>query len=360
VNLVPSLPVGREGIFLCGKLEGWRGGGEEKEEETFRVGAACFADASQARVAEWGGYTTSKECGTLQTIRVAYLISSLIEREYSVRNDSESSVILLPSIGQQAANDTCTVLFKRCFTEFANIECFRKTAKAGLPSGIGIRFAEIKAIVESPFLQPFLEPDAYTQNVQKQNILDGAEDGFASSFNSMMDAASLVFAHGALESYIHGLCYLSIQMKPNEWPEVFEKGSIAPSRLMAGETTESLLWERVEPFFKEFKRLALCVKLDRLFSKSDFENSLMPIPCFTWDMARMKALDRKRHILVHETPNGFALENGGADIQFMADTHLFILGVFKKSHDIELNYQAFASVAKPVEADLLKSSPFTT
>ena len=117
-------------------------------------------------------------------------------------------------------------------------------------------------------------------------------DRLKTDFQMVVDAASLVFMHSAVDGAAYDLCLLSAFMRPSDWDPFIEKRQVLLSEVKEHGYDE-MAKRRRDKYLADFERSSLLDKVDRLFQ-------LCQPPSPTgFDRDRLEEIDRSRHDVVH-------------------------------------------------------------
>ena len=209
---------------------------------------------------------------------------------------------------------------------------FREVAKLGLPHAIKekrrIWEKRIATFPHDPDWRQFLkEPDAFLASGTGDLLLKEIVKSAHTDFESAVDAASLVFAHSAVDAVAWECCRLSAVVCPSDWHDAVKKRKVEVGDLEDSDY-QGIMSQKVSDFIEGLERESLLRKVD-LYHKRCWVGDVLE--GFKFDRERLEKLDRLRHDVVHGDSHSVRLPRGDADIVFLHKTHLhLVVTLFKK------------------------------
>jgi hypothetical protein len=158
-----------------------------------------------------------------------------------------------------------------------------------------------------------------------------------SSFRSIVDAASLVFMHAALDAAVTDLCRLAAILAPVDWLHWLKetKVTLAEARVSS---PESLLATKLESHLKTLDRESLLTRIDRLFALCKPEPETELITGYVFDRGRVEELDKLRQTVMHSAEGArIAIPDCESAIQFLFQTGLHLWAMLNKKYGVKMD-----------------------
>jgi hypothetical protein len=160
------------------------------------------------------------------------------------------------------------------------------------------------------------------------------------SFSSVVDAASLVFAHAAVDSAVTDLCEITMIVAPADWERWLTEKRV-------------VLTEVREKSFEELRAAALAAQLDalgrdpllkrvdRVFALCQPDGTKSLIRGFTFDLERLTDIDRLRHAVVHGKEKRAPIPNVADKIEYLFQCGLYLFAMVNDRYDVKVDPRAF-------------------
>lgn len=247
-------------------------------------------------------------------------------------------------------------LFSRTFSasinRFSMIISFRKIAWFGLPAAIDQIFKESMEFSYDFYTNP--ENDRFFVDKSAALKAVGGIEGFGKrmtdnqteQFRTAVDAASLIFAHSILDGAALDYCIATALVAPATWEAYVDRKKI---QLMdfRGLTYDEILGTKIEEHLQSLEKESLLKKADRLFAVCKPPDEFAQIRGYAYDRDRLKALDKKRHEVVHGQVLTDPLPRGDEDVLYLMQTSFYFMGIVNNRFDLKIDSAtAMSSIGK--------------
>jgi hypothetical protein len=247
---------------------------------------------------------------------------------------------------RDAANRRYGRVFRTLTQRSVDTSLLRRLTKLGLPlaqaqlAESNLRF--IQDFVEGPeFEKYFLDKKLALEFVGGVTGMAGSMTSTQlSSYQASVDAASLVFAHSAVDAAASDLCWVCFLIAPDDWLPYIraQKVSVDDVRNTA---VDDLLRGRIEKTIEQLEQESILKRADRLFElcrpPSGFDS---PIG-FKYDRSRLETLDRLRHDIVHGEVRPGALANVERDVGYLFQTGLHLWAIVNHRYGVQIDVRHF-------------------
>lgn len=243
--------------------------------------------------------------------------------------------------------DSAQALFsnvmQRSLISFTKIFTFRQTAYLA----IGNAAPDMQRI-ERRYVELAFSPsnkDKYFTDPEKALELFGGPDQLASTnaerraaqFTSMVEGASLIYAHSLLDGIAYDLCECIAMISPLAWRTHVEMKKVALKDVIA-RSRDDLERELVDSYLTSLERESLPKKVEALFSvchpKKDFSPFVREEPQYAYDSKRLCKLDDQRHDLVHGLLP-ISTSVGTVELEYMQKTALYLAAMVSASFGVK-------------------------
>jgi len=252
------------------------------------------------------------------------------------------------------AGRNATRVFQRSMNAWNTLFTFRSMGQLGLPAA--------KEHIDAMNRQTVTDLATAEENAElftvdrKVLIESGYFDDAAkrltetavNTFESSLDAASLIFAHSVLDGGIIDWLNICFMVNPNDFlPAV---GRRQFSLVDAENTTFSqLLNSAIRAYLEQLGRESLLKKMETLFRLCQPPAGLVGPHGYRYDRDRLEALDALRHRYVHGDAAGGRLPAGDDDILFLHRTDLYGFLLVNRRYGVRLDPTMMAGPVMQVE-----------
>jgi hypothetical protein len=142
----------------------------------------------------------------------------------------------------------------------------------------------------------------------------------ATTFESALDAATLIFAHSVLDCAALDWCRVCALAAPDDFLPLIDQKKVTLAEVRKAASFAELHAAALEGYLESLDRAPLVNKLDLLFSLCRPDSTFVSIDAnYRYDRERIIALD-----YVHHGGLGVRLPQGDADLSFLRGTDLFL------------------------------------
>jgi hypothetical protein len=150
---------------------------------------------------------------------------------------------------------------------------------------------------------------------------------------SYVATSGLVFSHSDLESTIERLLKISQLCDINAWMSFIESKQIPISTIR--NDLETGLATKLEVYIIELHRESLLIKigqLEKLLKRSITQSAVKD---YVYDASRLRALDKLRHDLAHQSKKDYTIEEAQSDITYLYNTAFHFLVLTVERYDLQ-------------------------
>lgn len=238
-------------------------------------------------------------------------------------------------------------IFARVFATLtqrhSDVLTFRRLADLGKPIAVKTLHEEqlelVNQILTNPdYAQIFPDPKAAVEFFGGPDKMAAMSTGTAiKKYSSIVDAASLVFLHSAVDAAISDLCRVTLLLDPASWETyvLSTKVSLAEAKTV---DAASLMAQKLEAHMEALEKESLFKRIDRLFAICKPKKDFAPIGGgFTFDSDRITKLDEKRHSIVHGEGYQGVDSLPDDDLEFLVKSGLFMWAMVNRKFDVKLD-----------------------
>lgn len=241
-----------------------------------------------------------------------------------------------------AAQRLASEIFTRNLSAWCAVHAFRWMARLGLPHATNHAAEQLE--------QGFQTVSSMAKDAKQSNVLENmikaatkqftgdwpklADPGFltkalieqsATTFESALDAATLIFTHSVLDSAAFDWCRVCALAKPEDFMPHIDKKKVTLSEVQEAASFSALRETAIDGYLDSLEKAPLIEKLDLIFSLCQPSHSFMNIDeNYHYDRERIIALDNLRHDYVHHGGLGSRLPHADDDLSFLLGTDMFL------------------------------------
>jgi hypothetical protein len=238
-------------------------------------------------------------------------------------------------------------IFARVFSSLtrrhADMITFRRLADLGKPVAVSTLHQEqlelANAILMNPsYAQFFPDPQAAVEffgGPAKMAAMTTSQE--IQKYSRIIDAASLVFLHSALDAAVSDLCRVTLLLDPASWePYVLSTKVTLDDAITVG--IAGLTTQKLETHIDALDKESMLKRIDRLFAVCKPDKDFTPIGGeFAFDLQRICKLDEQRHRIVHGEGYQDRESLLNDDLEFLVKTGLFLWSMVNMRFDVILN-----------------------
>ena len=222
------------------------------------------------------------------------------------------------------------------------------TASFRMLCNLGMPLAEHKVRTHNrEFTERFAAGDEFAELfINKDDALKhfGGSRGMADiittnqvgAYQRIVDAASIVFAHSAVDSAMSEYCWIAALCDPGEW-EADLQGRKVSLVEVKGASYDELFSAKLEAHLRDFERQSILARADKLYSLCRPPHNHEFIRGYTYHRTRLQALDDLRHKVVHHEVPKDAFTNVEDDVEFLFQTGRHFWAMLNKRFDVKID-----------------------
>jgi hypothetical protein len=180
-----------------------------------------------------------------------------------------------------------------------------------------------------------------------EEVTKATTEQSVATFESALDAASLIFAHSVLDSTAFDWCRVCALAQPEDFIPYVEQKKVTLSKVQEAGSFSDILNTAIDGYLKTLERESLIKKLDLLFALCRPSRDFVGIEKYRYDRDRIVALDNLRHDYVHRGGLGGRLPQGDDDLWFLWKTTNFLLPLVLLRYGIRLDPNDMAAALVP-------------
>src|SRR2546427_6258116 len=224
----------------------------------------------------------------------------------------------------------------------ADTMTFRRLVRAGEPLAKAQASGEDTQLANDILKDP--KYDEYFLDRQKAVEFFGGTEALANSWTQgkistlrgIVDLASVVVMHSALDAALTDLCRLAATMKPSDWEERISDKQI---KLASVKTTpyETLLRERLHDHLAALEKESMLKRTEALLAVCQPPAGYVGVNGYTWDRTELARIDQLRHDLIHgrlAAPPPTEVER---DIEFLVKTGLYFWTMLNAKYNVKVD-----------------------
>lgn len=239
------------------------------------------------------------------------------------------------------AEQLFTEVWSRLQEQWNIVNTFRRLGALGLPHAKNVERAENERFVQrllnfSDFDSFFTDKKAFLEAGLPDALPERLTAPAVTTFESALDAASLVFAHSIVDGAAFDLCRICYVIAPTDLDRFVDQRKVTLAQLRNG-SIEALRAQLIEAFLETLERESLLKKADFLFQICRPPSSFEPIRDYSYSRNRLVQLDELRHKVVHSSQQSKPLPKGADDLWFLQRTGYFFMTLLNEKYDVRVN-----------------------
>jgi hypothetical protein len=235
-----------------------------------------------------------------------------------------------------------TRIFLTLTRRYSDTQTFRRLVSAGEPLASAHASAEDATLVRAILTDP--EFDRFFLDREKAVEFFGGPEALRASFTQnkistlrrIVDIASIVLVHSALDAAITDLCRLTALLGPSDWEPLLERQQV-PLADARSEPYAALLKAKLAAHLDALERDSLLKRSDVLFTVCRPPVHYTPLNGYSWDREELERLDQLRHDLVHGRSDVQTLPHVEKNIEFLLKTGLFFWSMLNTTYSVKLD-----------------------
>ncbi len=256
-------------------------------------------------------------------------------RRYSAFDDLASSTM--------SETETAYMrIFMTLTRRHSDTQTFRRLVSAGEPLASARASAEDARLVTAILADP--DFDKYFLGRHKAVEFFGGPEALRASLTQdkvstlrrIVDTASIVLMHSALDAALTDLCRIAALLRPSDWEPFLERQQV-PLASVKSEPYSALLNAKLNAHLDALERDSLLKRSDVLFAICHPPAGYTPLNGYAWDRAELERLDGLRHDLVHGRLDGQALTDVEKNIEFLVKTGLFFWSMLHDTYGVKVD-----------------------
>ena len=169
-----------------------------------------------------------------------------------------------------------------------------------------------------------------------ENAAKAMTEQSVTTFNSALDAASLILAHSVLDSAAIDWCRVCALAEPTDFIPYVDQKKVTLSEVQRAASFSELHDTAINDYLDKLERESLIKKLDLVFGLCRPPPDFVAVEKYRYDRERIVALDKLRHEYAHRGL-GRRLPRGDDDLWFLWKTTNFLLPLVNQRYGIQLD-----------------------
>ena len=243
----------------------------------------------------------------------------------------------------EQAEKIFTQVFLNLTRRHSDMLTFRRLADLGKPAAISTLHDEQLELAQDILTNPaydevFKDRKAAVEffgGPAKMAVMTAAQE--IQKYSRIVDAASLVFLHSAVDASVSDLCRVTLLLDPASWESyVLSQTVTLGEAKMVG--VASLTSGKLDGHLKSLERQSISKRIERLFAVCKPEDDFAPVGGgFKFDLERLGRLDEQRHNVVHG--EGYRDFEGllNEDLEFLVKSGLFLVSMVNMRYEVKIN-----------------------
>jgi hypothetical protein len=234
-----------------------------------------------------------------------------------------------------------TRVWVRLNSQWTSILTFRQLGRSGLPlatrEALRSNFEFAEQLASSPeYEKLFTDRKKLLESGILKELPARMTRNAVEIFEATLDAASLVFAHSALDAAAYDYCRLCAMVAPRDLlPFVAEK-KLALTEVEL-RPFDKLLEGINKAFLSNLEKESMMRKIDFVFQLCKPPAGFAPMDGYSFSRPRLRRLDELRHKVVHSTGPASRLPDSDADLEFLLKTGYFLMGVVNERYGVKMD-----------------------
>jgi hypothetical protein len=170
----------------------------------------------------------------------------------------------------------------------------------------------------------------------KQLIRTAMTETAISNARRAVDAASLVFAQSMLDDSAWSYCRVCALIAPQDW-EPFVEAKKVDFRTLSKQSAEAIRGELIQATLSQLERDSLLKKVEMLFRLCNPPKGFAPIENYSFDHARLDAIDNRRHSIIHADGLRNQLGNVDDDLTYVIKTGNYLMGLVNQKYGVRVD-----------------------
>lgn len=167
-------------------------------------------------------------------------------------------------------------------------------------------------------------------------------------YQEAVDSAALVFCHSILDNAVFEYCRISALISLESWEPYISTKQVTLEQMKKA-SYDDILKEKVDAALRVLERESLLTKIDRLFAICKPPKGFSPIKEYTYNRARIEALDESRHKIIHSNTFQTSIPVKPDDVQYYMGTANYLMTLLNEAFDLKVDPEAMFSVFPSAE-----------
>jgi hypothetical protein len=250
-----------------------------------------------------------------------------------------------------SAEQLFTEVWSRLQAQCNMVTTFRRLGALGLPNAKNVERAENERFVQrlvnsSDFDRFFTDKKAFLEAGLPDALPERLTVTAVTTFESALDAASLVFAHSIIDGAAFELCRICSVIAPADFDRFVDQRKVTLAQLRDA-SVEALRAQLIEAYLDTLERESLLTKADLLFQICQPPSSFDPIRDYSYSRDLLVQLDELRHKVVHSSQQSKPLPNGPDDLWFLQRTGYLFMTLLNEKYGVRVNPAHMKDIWKP-------------
>jgi hypothetical protein len=169
----------------------------------------------------------------------------------------------------------------------------------------------------------------------KNMLQTGMTETVIANTRAGIDAASLVFAHSALDDCAWSFLRVCALASPTDWDPVIREKKVNYD--LVGKAPEAIREILILEKLEQLERESLLKKVDLLFRLCTPPKDFAPIKNYSYDRDRLEIIDSTRHGIIHREGLGKSVPNIVDVLDFIANVANYLLALVNNKYGVQLN-----------------------
>jgi hypothetical protein len=235
-----------------------------------------------------------------------------------------------------------SILFEVLVQRRTDMTTFRRLSELGMPyAQVQLGRANRRQIEE---MITSGEMDDFFTNREEALAFFGGPDSMAekmtvrqvAGYQSSVDAASIVFAHSAVDAAVSELCWISALADPTDWEPWINAKKVSLADIQTQEYA-ILRSQILQTYLEGFERESLITRSNRLFAICRPAESLEIVKGFRFNSSRLSEIDNLRHDIVHGLRWKKPADDTASDIEFLFNSASHLWGMLHYKYGLQID-----------------------
>ncbi len=221
------------------------------------------------------------------------------------------------------------------------VSTFRQVVHAGFAAAVRAKAEEAAGLYDQLISDPnytkfLLDVEGFQKAMPKDKFVAFGVKESAETSTNLLNAATVLFAHSMVEGAAMDYCRVTALQAPQDW-EADLLSKQVPLAQVRATPFDQIRKIKLDVLLEELEMKPLIDKIDRLHARCRPEKGWSEMAEYSFDLERIKSLDRLRQDIVHGDALGQTIKNADAEFVYMNKTCWYFMSLVNLRYGLMLD-----------------------